>query len=902
MSQFIIKEWDIFGCQSSVMKLLNLVGAMQKCFCNLAVSSGCVDPPTSERILILGFYDRSNAGDELYKDAISNILGDCYEITFMCFDDIPANNPTSILVNVDTVICGGGDIINSYFMLKAQTLLSNFTGTVYAFSVGIPYEADAHFLHLFDHVFVRSTRDFTIACTEVGERNVTRIPDATFAVLGKGQGKHTDYIINRDENKYNIGVCLAQPAFDENPNAESIIDNIAHALHDIYRSKQCICNIHLIMFNYMESSHTECDLYVNTLLQKRLIALQVPSASIHIPRHLTAPLKIYQYMKQLNWVLCMRYHSFVFTYTLNIPCTVICCTPKMTGIMKDFQSPLITYYNADLDTQGRPSSIEANILYALYGRSISISSSNHQGNSRKHISYNIQHWLAARRAILFDKKKACVRINVHKNAPKTLAAALEKCAACIPQYLGISMADYDALLYRTGSLTCRPDFTRLLCYCLTGTLTSPYVWGLAANMQNSDFRLVDAISHIWGDFAGQLPMTSLYYPTLASNVGRPPFITLDDTVHEEYRDYHRSGWAYVVGGLMNLDADHFNRSSSLFVDTYVDRTFHWGLDAARITSAVPYKRRWIGFIHHTFDTKHSTYNCVELFKNTYFLESLMLCKGLVALTAYLAGDLRKALDAVGAKNVPVHVLMHPTEIVGQVFTMDKFLANRVRKVIQVGAWLRNPYAIYQLQLWKNTLKLQKCHLKGKEMDYVFMPPNFFERIEALFTIDEHSPSSQSNLNTVICRPASSEMSGICRPNVCKNQYINGLYNNISDNHQTVVILDRLSNDEYDELFSQNVVFLNLLDCSAVNTVIECIVRNTPLIVNRHPALEEMLGIEYPGFYEDTGLVDATLILNSEEKIRLIHLYMRSLDKSVFTLDAFMTAFCKVIEITAIEIT
>lgn len=99
-------------------------------------------------ILVLGFYDRKNIGDESYKISIPLLLGNRCKITFKCMDDV-----YEIPKNTDIVICGGGDIINEYFMEKAVNILNNFNGVVYALSVGIPYSQNKRYLHLFDHVF-----------------------------------------------------------------------------------------------------------------------------------------------------------------------------------------------------------------------------------------------------------------------------------------------------------------------------------------------------------------------------------------------------------------------------------------------------------------------------------------------------------------------------------------------------------------------------------------------------------------------------------------------------------------------------------------------------------------------------------------------------------------------------
>lgn len=52
---------------------------------------------------------------------------------------------------------------------------------------------------------------------------------------------------------------------------------------------------------------------------------------------------------------------------------------------------------------------------------------------------------------------------------------------------------------------------------------------------------------------------------------------------------------------------------------------------------------------------------------------------------------------------------------------------------------------------------------------------------------------------------------------------------------------RLSNEAYDRLLTENIGFVALHDASANNTVIECIARATPLLVNPLPAVVEYLG-------------------------------------------------------------
>ncbi len=125
------------------------------------------------KIIVLGFYNRKNLGDDSYMYAMNCIFG--VNLDFYCMDDI-----SEIPLNTSTIICGGGDIINDYFMKKAEKLLANFVGRVYGVSIGIPYESCAKYLLLFDHVFMRSKKDYDIAVSVLGRKNVDLCPDISW--------------------------------------------------------------------------------------------------------------------------------------------------------------------------------------------------------------------------------------------------------------------------------------------------------------------------------------------------------------------------------------------------------------------------------------------------------------------------------------------------------------------------------------------------------------------------------------------------------------------------------------------------------------------------------------------------------------------------------------------------
>lgn len=91
----------------------------------------------------------------------------------------------------------------------------------------------------------------------------------------------------------------------------------------------------------------------------------------------------------------------------------------------------------------------------------------------------------------------------------------------------------------------------------------------------------------------------------------------------------------------------------------------------------------------------------------------------------------------------------------------------------------------------------------------------------------------------------------------------------------VKIEDGLERNKYEKFFESNIVFLNLIDSSANNTVIECMVNRTPILINRLPALEEHLGKEYPLFYENIEeasrkIADKNLVLIAHEHLKKIN--------------------------------
>jgi Cellulase (glycosyl hydrolase family 5)/Glycosyl transferase family 2 len=107
-------------------------------------------------------------------------------------------------------------------------------------------------------------------------------------------------------------------------------------------------------------------------------------------------------------------------------------------------------------------------------------------------------------------------------------------------------------------------------------------------------------------------------------------------------------------------------------------------------------------------------------------------------------------------------------------------------------------------------------------------------------------------------------------------------------NNSVELLGRVSDDEYDALLEDSVVFLNLRDAPANTTVVECIVRNTPILINPLPGVVEYLGEDYPYYYSSLEEAEAKL-----QRPELIHQTFQYLScspvKPALTGESFLAA-------------
>jgi hypothetical protein len=287
---------------------------------------------------------------------------------------------------------------------------------------------------------------------------------------------------------------------------------------------------------------------------------------------------------------------------------------------------------------------------------------------------------------------------------------------------------------------------------------------------------------------------------------------------------HRSGWAYAMGGLGRL-----HHSDGVLLDDFVENRFAMSVFSSVNSGVIPYRQPWVGIVHNPpdmpawfdYDTSPQV-----VFSRTCMQESIPHCRGLFALSNHLAKWLQAHVD------VPVEVLTHPAEPATVRFNFEAFCRSRERKLMQIGVWLRRFHSIRfldapgYLKMWV----LTHDHAR-----------NLAAREAA--TMDIYG--SDGSLYT---------------GNYMECQWLR---------HQA-----------YDFLLSRNIVFLDAYDMSASNTVVECIERNTPILIRNLPAAREYLGEDYPFYFDN--LDEASAKLREIDLVHDTHLYLRALDKSRFT--------------------
>jgi hypothetical protein len=183
--------------------------------------------------------------------------------------------------------------------------------------------------------------------------------------------------------------------------------------------------------------------------------------------------------------------------------------------------------------------------------------------------------------------------------------------------------------------------------------------------------------------------------------------------------------------------------------------------------------------------------------------------------------------------------LHPIQNHEHRFSWDAFVENEDKRIIQTGHWLRIPYSIFKLEVpyeFKKTIApfddRQRWYLK------------LFGKTDGVW-VDRHERNSVDRV-------------------------------------------PHLPFEEYVGMLSRNILYLELCEVSANNTVLDAILMNTPLIVNKLDGVVEYLGEDYPLYFENRDEVCG--MLSDMSRLFDAHDYLQSMDKTRFSLEYFGQSF------------
>lgn len=248
------------------------------------------------------------------------------------------------------------------------------------------------------------------------------------------------------------------------------------------------------------------------------------------------------------------------------------------------------------------------------------------------------------------------------------------------------------------------------------------------------------------------------------------------------------------------------------LECFLDKNFCWINSRKEII-----QEDWVGILHNPIEAPQWYLNQVrnkQITKSSSFIKSLENCKGLYVFSNYEKKILFDHINKT-KQDININVLRHPVSKSENKWSIENF--NSDKKIIHVGWWLRDIQSFYRLET-----NIRKIRIKLNN-------------------------SIESKINQIF-----------------------------KLNSDSVIEIDNLDENEYDEILCNSVVFINLIDSVVNNTVLECIERNTPILINRNSSVEEYIGKDYPLFYENISDIKN---LMTESKLIEANLHLKKINLS-----------------------
>lgn len=896
-------------------------------------------------VLVVGYYNHCNLGDEQYKYSIKYILNNLLNTKPKSIEFIDCDKLNDYAIIDDTVVLfGGGDVLNIYFLDKMNTKFTCMSPLpkIIAFSVGIPYNSifleptNLEKLNIFDHIYLRTKQDIPIFSKFFDKKKLSYLPDASCylpdafpntsigtCIISKNDMYKKLYgtvsRLHKTKKIINVNLCRHIHHKDEpyKQNYNSIIRELAAFLEDLTKFGYYLL---FLPFNTKPTSPglTDDSNNENDILIARDVLKHIKNDTniLNIDFELSLPeiLSLYPFFYMS---IPMRFHGTLFSANASVPMIPLYTTKKIKNFLLDIDwsyEYMFEKNNKDLPIRFDAKKMMSLFLDCVKNRRTGEALLKEQNQKFKDY-YNkekesFQSIILGTDIIVLDIIPPPEEHSIVSDEFDSFISPLDKSNDIDIDIIETIFNKLQKFAQENGKADFREltDQTQkniavcVVSYFLTGLIDSQYSHGLMDKMFYPNYQYKKEWSWVLNHFKPKekLPENS----TGSFNIG---YIDQNDQ-----SGAHRSGWKYVFDNLAPLNSS----TAPIMLDMYLDRTFHWKRDIYKQIGIIPYTKPWLGFVHHTFDTTFSEYNNHGLLDCSEFIDSLPSCSGIIVLSHYLKTQFENECKIRFINIPPIFVLSHPTEMDVPCFNIEAFLNNPDKKIIHIGGWLRNIFSFYQLSLdkkvtlnksrmietqkmmsatnfcsflknWRTAKKeprdlptfdttIRKAALKGKYMDNYYPSEDFSEKLT----------SSLTNINNI-----SEKDSKFCSQGSITNNWIKHMIDHLDNISKKMDIISVVDNKTYDDLLTENLVFINLVDGSAVNTLIECVVRNTPIFINRHPAVIEILGEDYPLLYDDVS--DVNSLLRNPKCIEEAHNYMKKIDKTPYTIDEFMKNLQKI---------
>lgn len=274
-----------------------------------------------------------------------------------------------------------------------------------------------------------------------------------------------------------------------------------------------------------------------------------------------------------------------------------------------------------------------------------------------------------------------------------------------------------------------------------------------------------------------------------------------------YGDHHLKGWNWVRD---SLETGFLHNQDGILLDLFVERTFFWD---KRETLSLLKSKPWIGFVHTTFhDNPYysgDASNLLSLVSDERFLQCMNTCLGLITLSRDNSKKLEEYLSS-HAINCKVYTIFHP------IIPMDY----ESQPEASAGCRLTKPTALFHAGI----------HLRD---------------FGAFLEVDAH------DLPKTILIPPGSDPDVFIRDTVLPQSGLQSVDQVLSK----VPTFTTASNEDYQRILMNDIVFNRYVEPAGSNLISESVSAKSLLILNRHPAFAEVLGVDYPLFYDT--LLDAS---------------------------------------------